>query len=162
MIATLAALLLAQENPEYRYWSAFKPGAWVEMKIDSHQNGLRFEGDVKATLVSISPERAVVERRTRMKIGERGVEESSREEIRARDEKAGKILRELDAEIEVAGRKRPCKLYELTQEKTKGVKMNVKWWASEEIPSGLARMEMTPEGGDKALITIVATSWGVK
>ena len=157
MIALL--LLLAQENPEYRYWADFKPGTWVEMKIESHQNGLRFEGDVKATLVSISAERATVERRTRMKIGERVVEETSREEIRARDDKAGKILRESDAEIEVAGRRLPCKLYELTQEKTKGVKMNVKWWASKEIPSGLARMEMIPEGAEKALITIVATAW---
>ena len=160
---TLAlALLLAQENPEYRYWADCKPGSWVSMKIDSHQNGIRFEGEVKATLVSISAERAAVERQSKMRIGGRVVEETSREEVKARDDKSGKIRRESEAELEVAGRRLKCRLYELTQEKTQGVKMNVKWWASAEIPSGLARMEMVPEGADRALITITATGWEKK
>ena len=158
----LALVLALQENPEYRYWADCKPGSWATMKIDSHQNGMRFEGDVKATLISISAERATVDRVTRMKIGERMVEEPGREEIKARDDKAGKILKESDAVIEVAGKKLACRLYEMVQEKTKGVKMNVKWWASPEIPSGLARMEMIPEGADKALITITATAWEKK
>jgi hypothetical protein len=159
----IVALVLAlQENPEYRYWADFKPGSWTTMKIDSHQNGLRFEGEVKATLISISAERATVQRQSKMKIGERVVEETSREEVKARDDKAGKILRESDVDFEVAGKTLKCKLYELIQEKTKGVKMNVKWWASAEIPSGLARMEMVPEGAEKALITITATAWEKK
>jgi hypothetical protein len=158
----LALVLALQENPEYRYWADCKPGSWTSMKVDSHQNGLRFEGEVKARLISISPERATVERRSKMKIGERMVEETSREEVKARDDKAGKILREIDAELEVAGKTLKVKVYELVQEKTKVVKMNCKWWASAEIPSGLARMEMVPEGADKALITITATGWEKK
>jgi hypothetical protein len=161
MIAALAALLLQQPNPEYRYWAGCAPGAWSKMKISSNQNGMAFEGEVKATLVSISAERATVERTTRMKIGERTVEETSREEVKARDDKAGKILAESDAEIEIAGRKLPCRLYEMAQDQ-KGVKMKVKWWASADIPSGLARMEMVPEGADKAIITITAVAWEKK
>lgn len=159
----IALLLLAlQENPEYRYWSGCKPGSWVAMKVESHQDGIPFEGEVKATLVSISAERATVERGSKMRIGGRVVEETSREEVKARDEKAGKILRESEAELEVGGRRLGCRLYEMTQEKTQGVKMNVKWWASDAIPSGLARMEMTPVGAGKPLITITATSWEKK
>lgn len=159
---TLLLVLALQENPEYRYWADCKPGSWVSMKVDSHQNGIRFEGEVKATLASISAERAAVDRQSKMKIGPRVVEENSREEVKARDDKAGKILRESEAEIEVGGKALKCKVYELTQEKTKGVKMNVKWWASAEIPSGLARMEMVPEGAEKAIITITATAWEKK
>ena len=52
-----------------------------------------------------------------------------------------------------------CRLFEMKQDKGK-VRMDVKWWASPEIPGGLARLEMVPEGAEKAIITIVAVEWG--
>lgn len=157
MTAAALVLLLQAQNPEYRYWADRAPGAWSRMRITSAQGGIAFEGEVTATLVSISPERATVERTTKMKIGERTVEETSREEVKAAEAKT--ILRETDAERKVAGRTLACRLYEMKQDKGK-VRMDVKWWASAEIPGGLARLEMVPEGADKALITIEAVEWG--
>jgi hypothetical protein len=157
MIAAVAALLLQAQNPEYRYWADRAPGAWSRMNISSSQGGIAFEGEVKATLVSISAERATVERTTKMKIGERTVEETSREEVKAAEAKT--IVRESDAELKVGGRTLPCRLYEMKQDKGK-VRMDVKWWASSEIPGGLARLEMIPEGATQAIITIVAVEWG--
>lgn len=158
MTALLASLLL-QANPEYRYWADQKPGAWARMKISSHQDGMAFEGEVKATLVSISAERATVERTTKMKIGERNVEETSREEVKAGEDK--RVVRESDAELKIGERTLKCRLFEMKQDKGK-VKMDVKWWASSEIPGGLARLEMIPEGAEKAIITMTATAWEKK
>ena len=158
MIAIAASLLL-QVNPEYRYWAECKPGAWAKMKISSQQDGMAFEGEVRATLVSISAERASVDRTTKMKIGERNVEETSREEVKAAEDK--RVIRESDAELKIGERTLKCRLYEMKQDKGK-VKMDVKWWASPEIPGGLARLEMIPEGAERAIITITATAWGAK
>ncbi len=156
MIAAAAALLL-QANPEYRYWADCKPGAWAKMKITSQQSGMAFEGEVKATLVSLSAERATVQRTTKMKIGERNVEETSREEVKAGEDK--RVVRESDAELKIGERVLKCRLFEMKQDKGK-VKMDVKWWASPEIPGGLARLEMIPEGADQAIITLSAVEWG--
>ena len=156
-MSAAALALLLQVNPEYRYWAEQKPGAWVRMKISSHQDGMAFEGDVKAKLVSISGERATVERTTRMKIGARDVEETRREDVKAAEDK--KIVRESDVELKIGERTLKCRLIEMKQDQGK-VKMDVKWWASPEIPGGLARLEMIPEGAEKPIITMVAVEWG--
>lgn len=158
-MSVLGLVLLLQQNPEFLRWAEHRPGAWSKMKITSQQDGLVFEGEVTAKLVSVSAERAVVERSTRMKIGDRTVEESSREEVKAAEPK--QILRESDADFKLGDRTLKCRLYEMKQDKGK-VRMDVKWWASPEIPGGLARLEMTPEGADKAIITIQAVEWGAK
>jgi hypothetical protein len=116
-----AAAPAGVENPEYTVWAKFKDGSSFTLAQDREIGGakkIKVHTEVVNRLVRITPDRAVVESASVVEIGGEVTRTTpARKEIPARTERPS--LRETgDAEIEAAGRKFKCKVYEFVAEAT--------------------------------------------
>lgn len=159
MIAFKAALLLAllfqaKGNPEYGWWSGFKVGSSVKIRVDLEQGGMKVVMEGTFTLLELTKDKAVIERKTKVTAdGKAQPESTEKEDVSATEDKNPvKIEKEGDEEIEVAGKKLKCRWIQGTQDDAK-----VKFWISKDVPGGIVKAEMTPPGGGTAKIT--AVSW---
>src|SRR5258706_12152913 len=147
-----------KEYVEYTWWAAHKPGSWVKLKMETEAAGQKIVVEATHTLLEVSPEKAVVERKT--KVTAAGVEqpgETEKEELaKDKDKDPIKIEKEGDEEIEVNGKKMPCHWIQGTQKDAK-----VKFWLSKEIPGGIAKGEAS--GGEiPGVLKISAAGWEKK
>ncbi|HYF00944.1 MAG TPA: hypothetical protein VEJ18_18625 [Planctomycetota bacterium] len=156
MILLLCALAAQEaENPDYRAWSAFKPGSWVKLRI----RGEASEKEVTVRLVQVTPEQVVVERTTRSRLGTRTVAEAPYlESIPARKPRIGSVLREVEEELEAGGRRLRTRMLELEQREGEKVR-RVKIWASPEVPGGAVKMDVRPAGADRPELVLEAVDW---
>jgi hypothetical protein len=181
---TLAFLLLwiAQgdskhvENPEYRGWSACKPGAWVRSRVEHESNGMSYRTESTSKLIESDGERAVIELTTRENsTGARKESEPVKVTIPARVTEAerrrsqpGITLqakpKEGAEELEIGGLKVKCRWEEFeTGDSESGERYKI--WRSEEIPGGVAKWELTqwdsrPPIGSTARFLVEA--WALK
>jgi hypothetical protein len=162
MIALLFAALQAQDNLDYQYWKSCGPGSWVKLRVESAPGGKPVVKEVVLRLVSVTPQEVVVERQTRTTAEGRTVPEAPYfERIPAKKARADVVLREGEEEIEVAGKKLPCKVLEMEQ--AAGAEKNrIKLWASSEVPGGAVKMELRKPGADAPELTVKAEGWQKK
>lgn len=167
--AALLGLFTAQEekveNPQYKGWASFKPGSWVKHKMEMEgPGGQKMEMETTATLVEVTPEKLVIDRKQTMTAGGRTMElPAKKEEVLARVEKgkAGSVkISEKEEEITVAGKTLKCKLAEMEMEQN-NQKMQGKSWLHPDIPGGMAQGEFTSAQLPKPM-KMVATGWEKK
>ncbi len=157
--ALLAPSVQADENPEYGWWAHHKAGAWVKLRIEAQESGVKILIEGTHTLLEISKDNAVVEQRTKVTIvGKARPEEAGKTVIprdKDKEEDPIQVESEGDEEIEAGGRKLKCRWIQGTQQK--GLK--VKFWISREVPGGVARGE-TSGGELTGVMKISAVAWG--
>jgi hypothetical protein len=156
LFALLTTLLAqARENPVYSYWTGCRPGSWVSFKGESGAAGARQLVETTHTLVSLTPEKAVVEESAKVN-GVAG--KSVKREIPAQEDKPDTIEREGEETITVGREKLACR-WMILQQKDKKDGARAKLWLTREIPGGIARVELTLAGQDGPSSTLTASDW---
>ena len=61
ILSTVAVADAQVDNPEYKFWSGFKAGAWVKFKMVSESSGTKTEMEQTVKLVDLTLAKAVVE-----------------------------------------------------------------------------------------------------
>jgi hypothetical protein len=151
----LAALVQAQvDNPEFKGWTAFKPGSSV-----THKGGPQGV-EQKSTLKTVGEAEVVVE--TEMSLGGKVMGKPLERKIPAKlaAADAPKALKEGEEEIEAGGKTLKCKWKEFEKKFGGGKTALMKVWMSEEIPGGAAKVEVAVDGTGKN--TMVASAWEKK
>src|ERR1051325_4020684 len=148
-MAVLSASTLAQEieNPLYRDWAAHRVGTMVKYSIITVRKGYRMEVQRSARLVSIRPEKLLLEESAAMEAGDSNVDfPASKIEIPARTE-ASSIAAITPAathgeeKLNVGNAELLCAWREQRTEST-----TTKTWSCDKIPGGLVREEISRLG----------------
>lgn len=156
LLLTLALALQSNDNPEWPYWKSMKVGSTVKYKMEMSNAGQSMEGEMTRTLLEIGAEKAVVERKGRITVNGQTVDmPADKDEVKPKDDKPTKILKDTSEEIEVAGKKLKCRYVE-TEKEEEGEKISAKIWAHEDIPGGVAKMDVKTPGGGSMKLTALA------
>lgn len=152
------------DNPEYKHWSAFKPGAFVKFKMVSEASGTKTELEQTVKLVDVSPAKAVVE--TVMIMGGNTLPAQKRDvpaklkSAPVADAKTAKATKPTEGseDLDVGGKKVKTNWVESTVE-TGGNKTIAKVWQAKGVPGGTVKMESRTTGAVTARTSMVATEW---
>jgi hypothetical protein len=143
---SLLGSLQGNDNPAFKYWSEWKPGAWAKYKTVADAGGQKIEIETTLKLLEISAEKAVLESTSKSTVGGRERSNPSRkQEIKAKDPKMGAIDKEGDETIEAGGKSYKCH-WIVTSQESPGGKVTMKFWFAKEIPGGIVQSEVGSEG----------------
>ena len=163
------------DNPMYKHWARFKPGAFSEYKtIQTNPNGDEIQKSITTivtTLMAITPEKAVVETRLvnitdgrRMEMPVRTYDVPAKiEETDASKphtlKKGDKIegaevvgVSEGEEEIKIGDRKIKCKWAETKTKDPDSTVTTTKIWSSDDVPDRAVKDITTREGKEKVTI----------
>jgi hypothetical protein len=156
------------DNPEFGYWSKFKAGSWVTMKVETEAAGNKTEMENTTTLLEITKEKAVVETKGHMMMGGNKIDiPANKREIPAKVKKGEEPKKDApkpkegDETIEVGGKKLKCHWIEVDSE-ANGMKTNSKSWMSDEVPGHTVKVESKSEGAMKSTTKMWADKWEAK
>jgi len=147
------------ENPDYKRWASFKVGSWVKFKseIENGGNKMALPLETTMTILELDDKQVVIEEVTLNTLQpkdspkqEKAKKRTSKATLKQKD---GEI-KEVDEEIEVAGKKLPCHWTEVT-----GGSGSVKTWVSPEVP-GVVKVEVGLVS--KSIQRLTAVSWEKK
>jgi len=150
MALAAALLCLLQEptvNPRYEHWASFKVGSWAKSKMLMKMQQMEIETETVTTLMEVTDEKVVVETTTKTKMQGREMALPPRkEEITKKPDPAKpmKPVGESEEEVEVAGKKLKCRVYDWEMD-AGGSKAKGKVWTTKEIPGGVAKGEFVSE-----------------
>jgi hypothetical protein len=152
------------DNPEYKHWAQFKPGAFSELKTEGNAMGMKTKTTMTRTLKEITPERAVVEITVATLAGGQKMDMPPQKQqipakIEAEDARkiedpkkgdkteAGEILdvKKGEEEVKVGDKKIKCKWVE-TKIKQDDQTITSKSWTCEDVPGQIVKTAMTMEG----------------
>jgi hypothetical protein len=158
------------DNPEYGYWSSFKAGSFVVMKMETETGGNKSDMEYTYTLKEITKEKAVVETKGHMMMGGNKIEipANSRDipaKVKKGEDTAKKDApkaKEGDEEVEVGGGKKVKAHWTESETEASGMKTKSKSWMSKDIPGHLAKMESHSEGAMKSHTKMWAEKWEAK
>jgi hypothetical protein len=162
-------------NPRYKGWAAFKPGATV-----THKEKTRFpagsplgeyypegfdERDITYKLVSVSPDKVVVETvvldydlLSRVEAAptriiypakvKRAYVEGAKEQLKVKEGKE---------DIEVLGKTHKCEWYETTRTTADGEVVTRKRWIAAEVPGGIVKEVSVTKKGNQVIAETMTT-----
>ena len=160
LLLALTVALQAGDNIEWPYWKSMKPGSTVKYKMEMTNDGKSMSGEMIRTLIEVGADKAVVERKGKMTVGEQIIDVPvEREDVKAKEEKPEKILKESVEEVEVAGKKMKCRYLE-TEKEEEGGKTLAKVWAHEDVPGGVVKADV--KMGEGATMKLTILSWEKK
>jgi hypothetical protein len=161
IFAAALVLVQAKDNPEYAWWKDCKAGSWVKFRMEGEFAGQKIEGEQTHTLLELSAEKAVVDRKGSMKVGASPpVAMDKKDEVKAKAEEEYQISKEGEEEIEIAGKKLKCRWIDAVQTKG-GEKAELKFWLSKDVPGGVVKGEVRPSAAP-GVMKLVATAWEKK
>jgi hypothetical protein len=144
--AGLVGTLQEKENPAFKYWSAWKVGAWAKYKTVTDASGVKMEIETTTKLVEIAAEKAVVESTSKSTVaGRERTNAPRKQEIKHMDPKMGAIDKEGDEAVESGGKSYKCH-WILTSTDSGGDKVTMKLWFAKEVPGGVVQSEVVSEG----------------
>lgn len=157
------------DNPEYGYWSGFKVGSNVTMKMETVAAGNKSEMTNVITLVELTKEKAVIETKGHMMMGGNKIDmPAQKREIPAKVKKGedakkeGKKPVEGDEDVELGGGKKVKAHWMEMETESGGTKTKSKTWMSKEIPGHMCKMESHSEGPMKTDMKMWAEKWEAK
>jgi hypothetical protein len=161
MLVAVLLLLVQDLPPEYDSWANCKVGSTVRFKIERDDKGRKMEAELTVKLLELTAEKAVLDSRPKMKVGGKTVDAPpEKTTIKAKEVAAGKIEKESEEELDLAGKKVKCRVIEAVAEIGDG-KVRKKLWLSPEIPGGIVKSEIKGDG-DKITSRTIVLSWEKK
>ena len=165
IILSSVAMAEAQvDNPEYKRWSGFKPGAFVKFKMVTEASGTKTEMEQTLKLIELTPAKAVVEMTfvsagTKMPAQSREIPAKIKTEAPT-DPKAAKVAKvaEGNEDVDVGGKKVKAHWVESTLD-TGGNKTVSKVWQATSVPGGTLKMQANTTGAMTSKTSMVATEW---
>ncbi len=171
-VALSFALMLAaafqdemEDNPEYKSWAKQKPGAWVKWNVETHTGAMTLSTELTWTLKELAADKAVIEEKTVLKIGD----ETPREQVSTRPVPAKvkkgmtsegarvEVVKEGEEELVIKGRKMKCRWVEQRMSGRQGGSMKI--WKSDEIVGGAAKVETKHDEAAKMTMTMTVVDW---
>jgi len=151
---------LDARHPEYAGWAACKPGTWVKLKVDLKINDARYSTEILRTLLECTPERVVLEQK--VAATGKGPQGSLRDLFGRFDVAYGRMVQD-DGDLLFQGRTTKARWIRYNFQRGGDV-AQVRRWLRDEVPGGIARidMEVSPEGQPLTYLTALATGWGRK
>ncbi len=156
MIALALAFAMATqetvENPEYKWWAAFREGSSVSRIVEI--DGKVQEGKTRTTLKSIGKDAVVLEETNGVQaLGSA----QTRREIPAKIPAATFVKpdKEGDEVVEAGGKKIKCHWSELQKPTAGGKTEIVRYWLNNDVPGKVVRIRVTQPGGLTTLLTAV-------
>lgn len=159
VIALLSPATQAKEYHEFDYWSGYKVGSTVSMKLEMEAQGAKITVELTRTVLETGAEKVVIETKTKVSVGGMAQPEGTEKEeiLKDKDKDPIKVEKEGDEEIEVAGKKLKCRWIEGTQKET----TKLKFWVSKDVPGGIVKGEAS--GGElPGPMKMVTTAWEKK
>ena len=164
VLSTVAVADAQVDNPEYKFWSGFKAGAWVKFKMVTEASGTKTEMEQTVKLVDLTPAKAVVE--TGMVMAGNKLPAQKRDipaKITPEAAKPPKDVKtskpaEGDEDVDVGGKKVKAHWVESTTEAA-GNKTVAKIWQAKAVPGGTIKMEARTTGAVTSKTSMVATEW---
>jgi len=161
------------ENPEYKNWSAYKPGTTVKLHMVIDAAGNKTEMDQTTKLVEVTKDKAVIEDTRVMNVAGQTLNmPAQKRDVPAKVADAGAPATKPDAKdpkaeaktteetIEAGGKKYKCKVIETATDMPGGQgKANAKIWTSTEVPGGVVKMVTTTTGALKSESTMTLVSF---
>lgn len=160
LLVTLLAVSVVQaeqiDNPAYKGWAKCKPGSTVTMKSDIAAQGMTMSQETVSTLKEVTPDKATVDNAISMDMGGTKQTMNRSQEVPAKVEKGqqnlggdmkGETKDAGNETVEVAGKKYDCKVMEFSGTGRGGMTATGKIWYTDQIPGGVAKMEMNAMGG---------------
>ncbi|NLI78489.1 MAG: hypothetical protein GX442_18875 [Candidatus Riflebacteria bacterium] len=141
------------DNPVYQNWAKFKPGTMVKYAQTSEMMGNKTQSEVAYTLLEVTPEKVVIEMGgSTVIMGNQTEMPKTRIEYPAKADAADPNVKsainaktsQSEEEIEVAGGKIRCKVFETTVEQ-QGSQIKSRFWSSDDVPGTLVKSETTME-----------------
>jgi hypothetical protein len=162
------------ENPQYASWAKHKPGTAVVMQMTTNAQGQAMNMEITQTLAELTPDKAVIEVKTAMDMmGQKQEMPSQKVPVNAKVGKAeaakANLPQGVDGEtkevgtetITVAGKGYECKVTEFAGEQ-QGIKTKGKVWRCDQVPGGVAKVDMTFEGAQAGNMSMQLVSIDAK
>lgn len=154
-----------EDNREYKAWAIQKPGAWVQWKVETQTGAMKVQTELTTTLRRKTAEKAVLEDKTVVTIGDGTRDHTGIREIASKLKKGTtgegdkcEIAREGDEEIEIKGRKIACHWIEMKLTDRPGA--SIKAWFTDDIVGGCARKVIKHDEAGKMGLTMTVVDWG--
>ncbi|MCG3125552.1 MAG: hypothetical protein CHACPFDD_00376 [Phycisphaerae bacterium] len=142
------------DNPEYKHWSAFKPGSFSKLKLVGDMGGQKTETTLSQTLKEVTAEKAVVEiesvtvvngQEMKMPPQKRDLPAKvAKGEADKQDNPEGKVG-EGKEDVEAGGKKWACKWIQ-TEIKSGEMTTRAKVWTCQEVPGQVVKMTSETSG----------------
>lgn len=165
LIPFLAAALTGgvdEQSLAYKYWSKCSPGSWVRIRMEIQQSTGKVIIEETNTLLERTPDKVVLGfTRVTNTGGVQTILRDQKRTIPARAPVPEKIEKETTEEIKVGGKTVTCRRLEMVKEQG-NTKLRIISWATSEIPGGIARTEIKPQGASQVAIRIEAQEWKKK
>lgn len=144
------------KHPEFAGWSCCKPGTWVKWRVEIKTNGEKSAVEVVRTLLECCPERVVLEQ----KLGSGKALVGVPKEFLTRFDVAYGRKVEDTGKMTLKGKTVECKWVRNNFQRGGDI-AQVRRWLMEDVPGGVARidMEVSPEGQPLSSLSAVATAW---
>jgi len=162
------------ENPQFATWAKHKPGTAVKMQMTTNAQGQPMNMEITQTLAEITPDNAVIEVKTAMEMmGQKQEMPAQKVSVPAKVGKAEAAkanlpqgvngdTKEVGTEtITVAGKGYDCKVTEFSGEQ-QGIKTKGKVWRCDEVPGGVAKVDMNFEGAQAGNMSMQLVSVDTK
>jgi hypothetical protein len=155
-----------EDNAEFKAWAKQKPGAWVKWAVETRTGSLKMTSEVTWTLKELAADKAVIEEKTVMSVGNGGkpAEHTSSRTLPAKVKKGtmsdgGKVelVKEGDEEIEIKNRTIKCHWIELKLQGRSGGAMKI--WKTDEIVGGAAKTSIKHDDAAKMTMTMTVVDW---
>ena len=141
------------ENPVYRNWARFRPGASASYRVVTVQPSSRSEMTLTYTLVAVSPKEVVVESVARLAVNGKEVRMPPNRLTNPRfaggpaaaPGKPAGLVDEGSEPVEAAGRTLPAR-WTRVKARTQTAENLVQTWSSDDVPGALVRSLTTVPG----------------
>ena len=147
------------DNPRFQRWAKFNIGSSATFAGEMGQGNFKGEMESVYKLAEKADDHVVVEITTTMTMsGNKQTMPPQKVTINAKSPKAD--VKELGQEdVEAAGKKYPCTIYELSNFTPQMKNAKLKAWVNDDIPGGIVKMEIK---GNTSTITSTLKSFEVK
>jgi hypothetical protein len=146
------------KHPEYASWAGRPAGSWVRYRVSLSLGAERSSATVIRTLAQCGPEGAVVEQRD-ASTG-KALQGRARQLFERAETPTGRRVENIES-IDLRGSRVECPSVQISGQ-FGAVVARVKVWRSDQVPGGLARVDVeeSPEGLPLRSLHALAAEWG--
>lgn len=171
-VATAATAADKVDNLEYAYWSKFKAGTTVVLKMTTEANGMKFGATITTKLVEAKDDKLVMETTSVSTVNgmefkgepmKRDVPKQLEKPAPGVDPKTGKpegTTEEGKEKVKVGGTEYECKWYKFKSKQklpTGEEEVEGQIWMSEDVPGQLVKMTSKTKAGSMTMETTEIT-----
>lgn len=150
---------IGPQHADYKSWQAARPGAWVVLSADVKESAAKVPFQITRKCLGAVGDKIVLEQRVTPE-GDR-LADRVRSMLSHLNPGSGRPRQDEGQDsVEIGGRRLQCRWVRLTQQRDDTI-VRIRCWFQDEIPGGVARMDIeeAPEGAPLRTMIALASSW---